>query len=317
MTPKSSNSLNLDGLWRGLKRNWGLKLAALLVACALWLYSTATAERTRVFNVPVNLVNVPPGTVVTAGNERSVPVQIRGSGMELLAVSDEDFSAEIDLQGHRPGTFIHRLTTSDITTPPDYGFKVVSLVSQDQLRIALDAEKVSLVKVRPRIIGHPPEGTLLADAASQPAWVRLRGPASALEGIDYIETAPVSVAGVTESSSVQVALMPTSPGIELVDGRLVVVNLELVPEQVVDRSLPLEVEGLPAGLSAELEPDSVEAVLSLAAEAELDEPLRAVVVPPLWLSGEYEVPVRLLLPPEVYIKSLNPPRVTLRLNGTD
>lgn len=301
-------------LWSHLRRNWGLKVAALLVAGALWTYATATAERTRTFNVPVTLLNIPPGTIVTAGTERSVPVLVRGRGIDLLAVEAEEFSAVVNLQGHRPGSLVHRLTTADVKPPPGYDFTILNILRDGELRITLDAEKTSLIRVRPLVIGQPPEGMTLTSTSSRPEWIRLRGPAGLLATMDYIETAPVDVSGLTSSGSVKVALMPTSPGLELIEDNLVIVELELSPAETRKLELPVTLEEPPTGLRASLEPNVVEVVVT-APTGLLDEPqnLRLIVQAPLPLSGVYEVEVQPRLPSGVIVRRIQPPRVRLTL----
>jgi len=314
MDKSKDNSSGIRRFWAHLRENWGLKVAALLVACALWIYAAATAERIRTYNVPVVLTNVPPGTIVTAGNERSVPVKVRGRGIDLISTDDEEFSAVVDLQGHQPGSLVHRLTSADIEPPPGYDFTVLEISGEDELRITLDAEKTSMIRVRPRVYGQPPEGLVLLSASSQPDWVRLRGPAAALDSMDYVETAPVDLSGLTESGGVQVGLMPTSPSVELVDSNVVVVNLELSSAETRSYTLPVELEDPPEGLRVSIEPRSVELLIQgpAARLEELIEP-ELVVHAPLPLPGVYEVPVLPRLPDGVLVKSVSPPRVTLTI----
>ena len=307
-------ALKKGRLLLSLKRNWGLKLISVIVACALWLYANAVAERTRSFNVPVVLVNVPPGTVVTAGSERTVPVIVRGEGMDLLSLTDEDFSAEVDLQGRKLGPTTQEISAGDVTFPTGYELNVLNVLPHRELTITLDAEKVKKVRVRPRIVGRPSEGLLVSRVTCDRPEVRLRGSATALAGMSYVETAPVDISGMTESGRRQTALMPIGPGVEPVEGRLVVVNVELIPAEVRSWRIGVRVAGIPPGLTAVLEPGEVELVVEAPAGALASDYVPGVrVFPPVWRAGVYEGEPVPDLPPGVQIKALHPPVLELTL----
>jgi YbbR domain-containing protein len=301
--------------WQSLSKNWGLKVISVVVAAAVWLYANAVAERTRTFNVPVVLANVPPGTVVTAGSERTVPVFVRGRGMDLLSFTDEDFSAKVDLQGRKLGPTTQEISTGDISLPPGCELTILNVLPHRELVITLDAEKVKKVRVRPRIVGQPSEGLTVARVTCDRPEVRLRGPATALSEMTYVETAPVDISGMTESGRRQVALMPIGPGVEPVEGRLVVVNVELIPAEVHSWRVPVQVVRLPEGFTAALKPRTVELVVE-APVGELSDYAPAVeVFPPVWQAGVYAVEPVPVLPPGARVKALHPPVLEMTLQS--
>lgn len=300
--------------FKHLTHHWGLKLVALLVAGGLWVYSSVTAERTRVFNIPVALLNIPAGSVVTRGAERTVPVRLRGSGLDLFSFENEDFAARVDLQGRKLGTTVQVISPDDIELPEGYALSVDGLLSHRELAITLDLETVKPVPVRPHVIGSPTEGLIYVGASFQPPLVRLRGPAKALRQIDYVETQPVVIDGLSESGSFQAGLMPTAPGIEIVEGRLVQVNVELAVEETQSYRLPITIVP-PAGLTVRLEPREAQLTLSAPAGVlgELPPP-RLIAYPPLNQPGEYEVALQTILPEGIYVCSLYPPTVTVTVS---
>ncbi|HDR06130.1 MAG TPA: YbbR-like domain-containing protein [Candidatus Coatesbacteria bacterium] len=300
-------------LWQLFTKNPGLKVIALVVAVAVWLYANAVAERTRTFNVPVVLVNVPPGTVVTAGSERTVPVLVRGRGMDLLALSNEEFAAEVDLQGRKLGPTTQDISPGAVSLPSGYDLSVVGILPHRGLVISLDAEKVKRVPVRPRVVGRPSEGMMVLRVSCDRPEVRLRGPAGALAAMSYVETAPVDVSGMTESGRRQVALMPIGPGVEPVEGRLVVVNIELIPAEVRSWRAPVRVVGAPPGFDVALNRRTVELVVEAPVGVLTEHPPVVEVYPPVWRAGVYDAEPVPLLPPGTRLKSLRPSRLTLTL----
>jgi len=300
--------------FKHLIHNWGLKLVALLVAGGLWVYSSVTAERTRVFNIPVALLNIPAGSLVTQGAERTVPVRLRGSGLDLFDLDNDDFSARVDLQGRKLGTTIQVISPDDIELPESYDLSVDGVLSHRELAITLDLETVKPVPVRPHVIGSPTEGLIYVGASFQPPLVRLRGPAEALQQIDYVETQPVVIDGLAASGSFQVGLMPTAPGIEIVEGRLVQVNVELAAEETRGYQLPITIIS-PEGLTVRVEPPHAQLTLSAPSGVlgELARP-QLIAYPPLSQPGEYEVSIHPQLPEGIYVHSLYPPTVTVTVS---
>jgi len=130
----------------------------------------------------------------------------------------------------------------------------------------------------------------------------------------YVETTPVDIAGMTESGRRRVALMPIGPGVEPVEGRLVVVNLELIPAEVRSWRIGVRIAGVPPGLAAVLEPGEVELVVEAPAGALASDFVPEVkVFPPVWRAGVYEVEPVPDLPPGVQVKALHPPVLELTL----
>jgi|GEM_PF-6958884 len=300
--------------FKHLTHNWGLKLVALLVAGGLWVYSSVTAERTRIFNIPVALLNIPAGSLVTQGAERTVPVRLRGSGLDLFNLENDDFSARVDLQGRKLGTTVQIISPDDIELPDSYDLSVDGVLSHRELAITLDLETVNPVPVRPHIIGSPIEGLIYVGASFQPPLVRLRGPAEALRQIGYVETQPVVIDGLTASGSFQAGLMPTAPGIDIVEGRLVQVNVELAVEENRSYQLPITIVP-PEGLTVQIEPR--EARLTLSAPSGVLDGLaqpRIIAHLPLSQPGKYEVALQPQLPEGIYVHSLYPPTVTVTVS---
>ncbi len=300
--------------FKHLTHNWGMKLVALLAAGGLWVYSSVTAERTRVFNIPVALLNIPAGSLVTQGAERTVPVRLRGSGLDLFNLENDDFSARVDLQGRKLGTTVQVISPDDIELPEGYGLSVDGVLSHRELAIKLDLETVKPVPVRPHIIGSPTEGLIYVGASFQPPLVRLRGPAEALKQISYVETQPVVIDGLTASGTFQAGLMPTAPGIEIVEGRLVQANVELATEENRNYLLPITIVP-PEGLTVRVEPR--EAQLTLSAPGGVLDGLaqpQLIAYLPLAQPGEYEVVLHPQLPENIYVRSLYPPTVTVTVS---
>lgn len=116
--------------------NWSLKLTSIIFAAGLWAF-VATEERTdAVFTVPLDLIDRPPGVEVTSVGVESVIVRVEGRSSRLRRLHEEDFKAEVSLKGARPGRFVARIDTDNVSAPA--GVRVIR-VTPSEMRAVLEA----------------------------------------------------------------------------------------------------------------------------------------------------------------------------------
>lgn len=126
----------MTGLRTLLLENWPLKLVALVFAVGLWVF-VVTEERTdAVFTVPLDLVDRPQGLEVASVGVESVVVRVEGRHSRLRRLHEEDFKAEVSLKSARPGRFVARIETDNVSAPA--GVRVVR-VTPTEVRAVLEA----------------------------------------------------------------------------------------------------------------------------------------------------------------------------------
>ena len=119
-----------------LLANWPLKLAAVVFAVALWVF-VVTEERTdAVFTVPLDLVDRPTGVDVSSVGVESVVVRVEGRHSLLRGLHEDDFRAEVSLKSARPGRFVARIDTGNVSAPS--GVRVVR-VTPSEVHAVLEA----------------------------------------------------------------------------------------------------------------------------------------------------------------------------------
>jgi hypothetical protein len=116
--------------------NWRLKLLSLGFAVALWVFATSGDRSEAVLTVPLDLVDRPVGIDVTDVGVESVVVRVEGLRTSLARLREEDLRVEVSLRGARPGRFVARIRTSDVTVPR--GVRVLWL-TPSQVRATLAA----------------------------------------------------------------------------------------------------------------------------------------------------------------------------------
>ena len=185
-----------------------LFLLSVLAAFLLWY--VLSAQRTREISVrgvraQLTLVNIPSNLMLVSGVPDTVSVQLRGP---LSRALDPRAPLEVllDLSNARPGTNSYPINASDIPLPPE-----VEVVSVEPAAISLELERRQTLSValRPVVEGTPATGFVLASVRVMPEQVAIQGPESRLDGVDFVETTPISVEGAT--GPVEATVQPVLP----------------------------------------------------------------------------------------------------------
>jgi YbbR domain-containing protein len=155
-------------------------------------------------------------------------------------------------------------------------------------------------------VGSPEQGYESVGSVANPATVLLDGPEDVLANILSVVTAPVNIDGATETVSTRVGLEDLPPDVRVVnpaDGSVVAV-VQIRPRGVTQllSDLPVQVNGVPDGFTASVEPDRVGVVVFASEEtmASLggDEISASVSVEGLG-AGRHQVRPSVTVPPEV------------------
>lgn len=126
-----------------LFRHWELKLAALALAFALWVFVTTSEKADLVLAAAVELDGIPAGLTLVGERPESVDVQLHGLRAILARVGPEHVRARVSLSGAHAGETVVRLVPDQITVPS--GVTVVR-VNPSRLRVTLEARRA---EVRP------------------------------------------------------------------------------------------------------------------------------------------------------------------------
>jgi hypothetical protein len=125
---------------RRLFRHWELKLAALVLSLALWLFVMTSEKAELVLSAPVEFDEIPAGLVVTGERPESVDVQLHGLRAVLARLGRDEVRARVSLAGVSPGEVVVRLVPDQIAAPT--GITVLR-VSPSRLRLTLEPGRAS------------------------------------------------------------------------------------------------------------------------------------------------------------------------------
>jgi len=201
--------LSTDALrdWRRLtaplRRNTLGKLFALLVAFLMWFFVNAGKRETQVVQFPVEFRNMP-GNSALVPRERvdSVSVKLNGPGALLASLDGRRAPVIVDLSTIELGSEV-RLKVRDEMIRVPRGVRILD-VEPARIPIRLEEIRQATIPVRLVRVGEPADGFKVDTVKLSPANVVVSGPASTIEALQFVETEPFELAGI--SANVQRAV---------------------------------------------------------------------------------------------------------------
>lgn len=182
----------LDKIWRGLTKNWGMKLLCLAMAVILWgvlvSQDTAVPRPKTIKNVKVTATNTSSlrqnGFIVVSGLEdlgtRDIQVQVPQKYYNAAAPTH--YSVRLDLSQIREAGEQTVALTGTSTNTTMYGS--VSHISNPQVQIVVEEyETRTRIPVQLIVTGEGPEGLYASNPICDPDTVDIGGPKSIVDRV--------------------------------------------------------------------------------------------------------------------------------------
>ena len=306
-------------MMRILTHNWGLKLVAFFLAVGLWYYATGEEgiEVTRFIPVEIRVEN--PKMSLLKTSTRSVQVTFMAPRALLSDLTSEAIKAthKIENKIDKAGDYSFRLESSEIQlrTPQ---IRVVK-IDPDVIQVSLDELIVQKLAVKPHFLGEPAFGYKVNQDHIQlnPNAVLVEGPKAQLEKLDSIKTEKIDLVGRVRSFRRTLALdLP--------------MNLKAASEDLIDVYIPIQesynekkFEGITVktlGVAGKekitLTPPGVDLVLrgpKKQFEGLTSSNITAYVETAELSSGEYELPLKVILPDGITQKEDKPELIKVKI----
>jgi YbbR domain-containing protein len=187
----------------GTTKNWGTKILAFMLA--LMVFIVTREEITRSFTIPLRVLDDPNRVLLTTPPEM-VELRVRGPWANVNRLSGAQLgSATLDLREARPGPMV--LDPASIVMPEGV---VLDTLEYDAVDLRFEAVVDRALRIVPNLLGEfDPDHTLGAMRVEPNSWT-VRAPASELEGLSQLSTAPIDVDGLADTYTTRVALEPPS-----------------------------------------------------------------------------------------------------------
>lgn len=192
----------LDRIVRQLfVRNLHLKVIALLLTLALYLWVSVDREVERTRYAPLHL-EVPSYMVLVNDPPNRVGVTIRGKWSDLAQLDSSDLDSirlRVDPSMGRSGRI--SLTPDMIDLPP--GLRAID-IEPTQVQFRLEEKQRKRVPVRPKIVGKADSGYDVEKVTVNPTTIEISGPSNSLRDLAAVGTEPITLSGHTKSFAKQV-----------------------------------------------------------------------------------------------------------------
>ena len=293
-------------------RHIGLKAVSIALAALIWLIVSGEQIVERALRVPLEFTNVPSQLEIVGEPPNVVDMRVRGSSGTLSRIAAGELVAVLDLQTARAGQRVFHLSAADVRSP--FGVEVVQ-VTPSNFYMTFEPSASKRVPVVPDVEGEPAPGFELGTVTADPSLVEVEGPAGAIKALTAAVTEPVSADGATAPISEVVTVGVPDPSVRLKNPGPVRVTVNVRPAQ-----LQWAIAGVPVRLvnakgRVTINPTAITVHVrgprdamsadATAFDASVDvEGLRP---------GDYELPVRVVMPPKIGLARVEPMEVRVRI----
>jgi YbbR domain-containing protein len=181
--------------------NWPIKLASLVLAVTLWIYVTSKGKTEMSITAPLELRNIPQGMVVVGDVPGSLELRLQGQERALRDIAaGKKVVGTVDLGRGKEGENIIHLSPDDIRKPSGV---LVTHLNPFEITVMLDRLDRKTIRLKPVLTGKPAPGYRVRDVSVNPLRVTLEGPAGVIGSFAVLQTLPIDVSGMQETTTVE------------------------------------------------------------------------------------------------------------------
>lgn len=196
---------------RLLTENLFWKIAAILVAAALWYGFVGETEVATSVPLEIRFKNVPPELEITSEHASRTFLRLRGPATRLNATSLNGVTALFDLgQIHTPGEHTFPLSSATLQLPA--GVQVVRVVPS-QVRLVFEKRSTREIPVEVRYSGPPPQGYRVVRQQATPQSVRIVGPSTRVLQMETAQTDAIDLSSTVSNTEFRVPAYLPDPNL--------------------------------------------------------------------------------------------------------
>jgi len=188
------------GLKRFLTEHYPEKIAAIIIACSLWLvFGHRTENVRRDFVVPIEYRNLAASRIINEPKAKEVTVTLSGTEQEFNLLKPKELKISLDMSTIKDGE--NKVTLSNDLVRNSYG---LSLVNIDPGQIILNSYQLVplAVPVELKTKGKPPPEVVVRDIKVEPQSVSIMVPSTRPHDKISIDMEPIDLASITQTTTV-------------------------------------------------------------------------------------------------------------------
>ncbi|MCR5698923.1 MAG: hypothetical protein K6G52_04680 [Treponemataceae bacterium] len=314
---KSSNS-DSSRVWKFIIENWPAKVICILLAVLLYMICKITTLDRAVLMVPLEVTNT--GNLTYTNNlPKKIRVSVRGEAVDVSTLQEKDFKVFID--------------TSPYVTEGSYKVPVQLVLSEtaamiEPLEIKLSPESIQLdfdrkitdlKPVKINTSGKCAKGFQVKELKIEPELVQISGNSLQVDGMEYLETNVINLEGKKDSFTQKTKILNLNPQLAVTGNTDFTVRVEIIP---IVAEKKIEVADLYyLGLTTSLAVEKTDAKYSVTISGNQNELENFTLLPrniyldcsDIFETGEYELPLNVILPEQFELKKLEPEKVKINV----
>lgn len=194
----------------------GLKLASVFLSLVVFVHVYTEQEREWTLSVPLETANLAEELCFVTPPPAEVAVRVRGKGKDLIKLRLSGARAIVDMGDSKAGSVKRILSSSDVLIPPDMNVTVADVIEPKVLSLELDPRLAKFIRVVPVYSGKLGSGLALSGPPRvEPEQIQATGARRVLAQLDYVNTTPIDIGGMTDLSSVDAPLDPGALNLSL------------------------------------------------------------------------------------------------------
>jgi len=174
--------------------------------------------------------------------------------------------------------------------------------------------------VKPKIVGKPAPGYYISEILSNPDKIKIFGNYSKISTIEFLETIPIDVSGITKSLSVKVP-PALEEGLDIVEGEIELIEVTIQVREAIIQKILENISVVPQNLSpfisCEIKPEVVDITIegkNILVDKLEAEGIKAFVMFTDNFRVEQKVKVQVELPEGISVIKIEPEEVTVLIN---
>lgn len=275
---------------------------------------------TKEVEVEYSLIGIPEKGFSLADEPQFNPPKVKITGAQSVLESVKQTICAIDISGIKEdlnkkikvrAVDVNGNDIKEVNIEPDIVEVSISLTrGYPEKRLA----------VKPKIVGKPAPGYYISEILSSPDEIKIFGNYSKINSIEFLETIPIDVSGITKTLSVKVP--PTlDEGLNIAEGEVELIEVAIqVKEVIIDKTLkniPVLPQNISPFVSCEIRPVTVDITVegkNVLVDKLKTEDIKAFVKFMDNFKVEQKVKVQVDLPEGISLIKIEPEEVTVLIN---
>lgn len=224
-----------------IQKDWVIKSLSLGFALLLWFFVVGQEKAEVSVSIPLELVNIPAGLVVSNDIPSNIDVRVYGPRSMIRAMSTKGILKVIDLKNATPGKNTIQISPDSLSLPG--AIRALS-IQPNHVEIVLEPLVLSDFPVRPVLKGVVAKYHKVLNTEVYPPRVVVSGPESVIKAIKHIRTFPVDLDGASDDIIRKVDLDLQGLHVSLEEKETYKVTVYIVPAQGTRRitHIPVQIE---------------------------------------------------------------------------